>query len=213
MTRPVCHLEWTEKMRGWFAFGESDYKTGFELGQERTRRSSLMFRLTIGNDDVDRFLEDPNHDANARGWVKSEVLGGLRPVKKGTFNLFVDRPPASRRMLYRLFFSDAAGHPLTLSGYKDIHTPRLTAMWPETTTLYTKILSGCVQEGEGDPAALVGAGILHILPTDFAWQMTTFRARGPGAGTGRRGLAAFGGFFGGQLWDVYGPRWLGPGRA
>jgi cholesterol oxidase len=213
VTRPSCHVEWTEKMRGWFAFGERDYKTGFERGREKRRQSRLMFRLTIGTDDVDEFIEDPAHVADARGWVTSDVLGGRRCVEQGTFNLFVDAGLARKRMLYRLFFCDAAGHPLTLSGYKDIHTPRLTAMWPETTTLYTKILSGHVQATDEDRAPLVGAGILHILPTDFAWQMTTFRARSSDDGGGLRGLASFGGFFVRQLWNVYGPRWLGPARA
>jgi cholesterol oxidase len=213
MTRPICHVEWTEKMTGWFAFGESDYKTGYKRGQEDSRRSSVMFRLTIGTDDVDRFIEDPAHAADACGSITSDVLGGHLCVQKGTFNLFVDEGLASKRMLYRLFFCDAAGHPLTLSGYKDIHTPRLTAMWPETTTLYTKILGGHVGPAKEKGAPLVGAGILHILPTDFAWQMTTFRARSSGDGGALGGLASFGGFFVGQLWNVYGPRWLGPARA
>jgi cholesterol oxidase len=211
MSPPVYHVEWTEKMRGWFAFGERDYKTGSEHGRELG--NALMFKLTIGTDDVYRFIDDPCHEASARGWIKSDVLGGRRCVKQGTFNLFVDTGLASKRMLYRLFFHDAAGHPLTLAGYKDIHTPRLTAMWPETTTLYTKILSGHLDAAQENPTALVGAGILHILPTDFAWQMTTFRARSSDDGRGLRGLVSFGEFFVGQLWNVYGPRWLGPARA
>jgi cholesterol oxidase len=213
MTGARCHVEWTEKMRGWFAFGERDYHSGYGQGREDSRRSSLMFRLTLGTDDVYRFIDDPDHEADAHGWITSDVLGGRLAVEQGTFNLFKDAGLASKRMLYRLFFSDASGHPLTLSGYKDIRTPRLTAMWPETTTLYTKILSGHVQAVDEDGASLVGAGILRILPADFAWQMTTFRARTAGDGGGLRGLAAFGGFFVGQLWNVYGPRWLGPARA
>lgn len=213
MSRPPCHVEWTEKMRGWFDFGERDSRTGFERGKADCRRTDLMFRLTIATDDVDFFIEDPNHEADARGWITSDVLGGRLSVQRGKFNLFVDAGLASKRMLYRLWFSDAAGHPLTLSGYKDIRTPRLTAMWPETTTLYTKILSGHVQAADEDGAPLVGAGILRILPTDFAWQLTTFRTRSAGDTGGLRGLAAFGGFFVSQLWNVYGPRWLGPARA
>jgi cholesterol oxidase len=116
-------------------------------------------------------------------------------------------------MLYRLFFHDGVGRPLTLAGFKDPYTNRLKAVWPETTTLYTRILTGHVQEDEEDPAALVGCGILRILPIDFAWQMTTFRAGGPDIRASLGGLGAFGGFFVSQLWNVYGPRWLGPGRA
>jgi len=199
-------------MRGWFAFGTSNYQAGFESG--RAARSALMFRLTIAADDVHRFIEDPRHRSTASGWIKSDVLGGRRlPVECGTFNLFVDEGPASKQMLYRVFFSDAVGRPLTLAGFKDIYTNRLTAVWPETTTLYTRILNGHVEAPDENPDALVGCGILRILPTDFAWQLTTFRPRGPDLHAGLEGLAAFGKFFGSELWEVYGPRVLRPGRV
>jgi cholesterol oxidase len=173
-----------------------------------------MFRLTIGTADLYRFMKDPHHFANASGWIKSDVLGGRRlPVECGTFNLFVDEGPASKQMLYRLFFSDGVGRPLTLAGFKDIYANRLTAVWPETTTLYTRILNGHVEAADENPDALVGCGILRILPTDFAWQLTTFRAWGPDLRARLEGLAAFGKFFGSELWEVYGPRVRRPGRA
>lgn len=83
MSRPICRVEWTEKMRGWFAFGERDYQAGFERGQEESRRSRLMFRLTIGTDDVYEFLDNPAHEAEARGWITSDVLGGRLCVRQG----------------------------------------------------------------------------------------------------------------------------------
>ena len=44
---------------------------------------------------------------------------GLLPVERGVFNLFVaDDVPGRKRMLYRLFFRNGVGHPLTLSGFK-----------------------------------------------------------------------------------------------
>jgi len=165
-----------------------------------------MFRLTIATEDVHQFIHDPNHFATTWGWIKSDVLGGRLPVDYGTFNLFVVVGPESRQMRYRLYFSDRSGHPLTLAGFKDVHRNRVTALWPDTSTLYTRILNGHVEEGHEDPADLVGCGILHILPADFAVQMTTFRARGPDICAGLEGLAAFGEFFGSQLWKVYRPR-------
>lgn len=211
MSQPNSRLEWTEKMRGWFGFGKSNYQVGANCG--RAAGTALMFRLTIGTSDVDRFLQDPTHVADARGWIKSEALGGRLPVEHGAFNLFVEVKPSSKQMLYRLFFSDAVGRPLTLAGFKDIHTHRPTALWPETTTLYTRVLDGHVPDDQEDQATLVGCGVLRILPTDFAWQLTTFRAGGPALGAGLRGLAAFNKFFVGQLWEVYGPRVLSRRRA
>jgi cholesterol oxidase len=209
VSHPICRLEWTEKLRGWFAFGKSNYQAGAECG--RAAGTSVMLRLTIGTDDVYRLIDDSAHTAGARGWINSDALGGRLRVERGTLNLFVDS--SSKQMLYRLFFTDAVGRPLTLAGFKDIHTHQLTAVWPETTTLYTRILAGHVQQDNEDPATLVGCGILRILPTDFAWQMTTFRSRGPGGSAGLGGLAAFGKFFASELWEVYGPRMLSPRRA
>ena len=103
-------------------------------------------------------------------------------MQQGTFNLFVDAGPATRHMLYRLYFADATGRPLTLAGYKDVRPGPLTAVWPETSTLYARILAGHVpvpDGGSGTTEGLVGSGILRIRPPDFAWQLTTFRVHGP----------------------------------
>ena len=57
--------------------------------------------------------------------------------------------------------------------------------------------------GEEPEAELIATGILHILPRDFARQMTTFRVR-----PARRvdAIARFGAVFAGHLWKVYGGR-------
>src|SRR5262249_26290824 len=138
------------------------------------------------------------------GYVYSDVLGGRLPVERGVFNLFVDAGKANdkpaRRMLYRLWFSDSAGHPLTLTGFKDIKHPVSTFshvkdVWGETTTLYTKILAGHVEVGGDDEAPLIGAGILHIRPLGFAHQLSTLRVTGPDRSGRWRALRAFGGLF------------------
>jgi cholesterol oxidase len=131
------------------------------------------------------------------------------------FNLFVDagevNDEPARHMLYRLWFKDAVGHPLTLTGFKDIRHPvaalsHFKDVWGETTTLYTKILAGHVEVGGDHNAPHIGAGIIHILPLDFAHQLTTFRVKGPGLSGRWRAFQAFGGLFMGQLWEVFQPR-------
>jgi cholesterol oxidase len=119
-------------------------------------------------------------------------------------------------MLYRLWFTDAAGRRMTLTGFKDIKHPvavhsQLTDVWGDTTTLYTKILAGYVEAGGDDEAALIAAGILHIRPLDFAHQLTTFRVTGPGLSGRWRVFRAFVRLFLGQLWEVFAPR--SPRRA
>ena len=147
-------LQFTEKMIGAFTFGETDYRAGYDAGQGSG--SDLMFRLTIATDDVYAFIADPAHLAVAQGYVQSEVLGGRRTVDAGVFNLFVDEGPRTRHMLYRLYFSDATGRPLTLAGYKDVREGPITRVWPETSTLYVHVLAGHVPVTDGGATATEG---------------------------------------------------------
>ncbi len=199
-------LQFTERMTGAFTFTEADYQAGYEIGQKAGNR--LLFRLTIATDDMDSFLADPEHGAVATGYVGCDPLGGRLPVQQGTFNLFVVEGAATRHMLYRLYFADATGRPLTLAGFKDVRPGPLTAVWPETSTLYFRILDGHVpvtDGGSGTTEGLVGSGILRIPPADFAWQLTTFRVHGPTLGGRVRALDAFGQLFMSELWQVFNP--------
>jgi cholesterol oxidase len=199
-------LQFTERMTGAFAFAEADYQVGYQTGQKTSNR--LLFHLTIATDDVDSFIADPVHGAVATGYVSCDPLGGRLPVQEGTFDLFVDEGAAIRHMLYRLYFADATGRPLTLAGFKDVSPGPLTAVWPETSTLYFRILNGHVpvtDGGSGTTEGLVGSGILRIPLADFAWQLTTFRVHGPTFAGRVRALAAFGQLFISQLWQVFDP--------
>ena len=51
----------------------------------------------------------------------------------------------------------------------------------------------------------MGSGILRIPPADFAWQLTTFRVRGPDLSGRIRALDAFGQLFLRELWQVFAP--------
>jgi cholesterol oxidase len=202
MSGAITSLEFTEKMRGRVRFGATDPREGATPGPASAR---LMFRLTIEVLDVDRFVVDPALEASARGYVRCDALGGQLPVEHGVFNLFVaGDDPNERRMRYRLWFRDGAGHPLTLVGHKEVHDDRGFDLWSDTTTLFVRLLRGHV-EPDGDVGAEVSAaGVLRIRALDFAWQLTTFRARGPHVRSRLRALVSFGRVFLGNLWQVYG---------
>ncbi|TDC65398.1 GMC family oxidoreductase [Actinomadura sp. GC306] len=192
-------LSFTEEMKGFVTYGETDPR----IGELSDGRLPLSFRLTITADDADRFLTEPAHEARAEGWVDATGHGGRRPVEQGTFNLFVEDGPDDRRLMrYRLHYTDGAGRPLTLSGTKTVLHGPPTRIWPDTSTLYVRLLDGHVGEAGEDGAAVVGAGVLNIRLTDFARQLTTFRTSGP---DGLDSLLRFGRFFAGELWEVYGP--------
>ncbi|MFI0348827.1 GMC oxidoreductase [Actinomadura sp. 9N407] len=191
-------LSFTEEMKGFITSGTADPRAG-ELAEDRERFS---FRLTITAEDVDRFLAEPGHTARAEGWIDAAGHGGRRPVQRGWFDLFAPGGAEDRRLMkYRLYFTDGQGRPRTLAGHKNVLHGPPTRIWPDTSTLYARILDGHVEEGD-ETAPVLAAGVLHIQLTDFARQLTTFRTTGPG---GPAALLEFGRFFAGELWEVYGP--------
>jgi cholesterol oxidase len=204
MSQEKISLQFTEDMKGFVTFGETNYMDGHEQGQKDG--TGLEFHLTIKTDDIDRFVESPSHECSAIGYVYCEALGGELPVEKGTFNLFATTDDLNRRkMKYRLFFKDAEGNPVTLSGFKDVQDNIGLDIWPDTSTLYTNLFDGHVQADEEAAAAVMGAGILHIKISDFAKQLTTFRSNGATFAERAHAMARFGKLFAGSLWDIYAP--------
>jgi cholesterol oxidase len=194
-------LSFTEEMNGYYTDGETAPGPGEEAGRAAGR--SLGFRLTITVDDVERFLEEPEHTAQAEGWIDAAGCGGRCQVERGWFNLFSPGDGPDRRLMrYRLHFTDGTNRPRTLSGWKDIRRHPVTRVWPDTTTLYFRLLDGHVPDGDDDNAPIDGAGILRLGVDDFARQLTTFRTDGP---HGPSALERFAGFFLGELWDLYRP--------
>jgi cholesterol oxidase len=174
-------VEFTEKMRGFITFGEDDYDKGFRKGKKA--KTKCMFHLTITMDDIERFVAEPAHQGSAAGYVDCDALGGKLPVSRGWFNLFVDADEDGEErklMKYRLWIEDGEGHPITLNGFKEVKDDPGFDVWSDTTTLFTHILAGHVEPGPADEVGdageeIVATGILHVLPADFAVQMTTFR--------------------------------------
>jgi cholesterol oxidase len=104
-----------------------------------------MFHLTVTAADVDTFLASSAHLADAAGWIECAALGGRLPGGRGWFNLFTPGDSVNaRRMEYRLHFADAKGHPLTLSGRKEVHDDSVLDIWSDTSTLYYRVLAGHV---------------------------------------------------------------------
>ena len=195
-------LEFTEKMRGFITFGEDDFDKGFRAGKKA--KTALMFHLTVLMDDIERFIEDEQHPGTITGHVQSDALGGRLEVQQGWFNLFVEAGEHGERKLmkYRQFLADGEGHPITLRGFKEVEDDRGFDVWSDTSTLFTHIYAGHIDPEGDDTADIVATGILHIRPTDFAVQCTTFRVN-PAHRVDA--IGRFGALFAGDLWEVYGP--------
>jgi cholesterol oxidase len=217
MSRLPTSVRFTEEMKGHVALGETDFRAGADQG--RADGTFLMFHLTIEIPDMAAFHRDPLRGGTCQGWVGCEVLGGQLPVEHGEFNLFVDQGvPTDKRMRYRLWFRDGAGHPLTLTGFKVVRDHPGFDVWTDTSTLYTRVLRGHVEAADAFPtdlrpdvppptdgpaADIVASGVITIWKRDFLRQLTTFRASG-GPWRDRLGAVAdFGAVFVRQLGQVY----------
>ncbi|MBV9023789.1 MAG: GMC family oxidoreductase, partial [Streptomycetaceae bacterium] len=165
-------LQFTEEMRGSYTPGTSDPHTA----ERGTQREPLSFRLTVTADDVDTFLDQPDHEARVDGWIDSASLGGRRPVLRGSLRLFTD---GRRAMHYRLYFTDADDRPCTFAGHKDLARGTPLSLWTDTTRLPFRLLNGHVRESEDGDAEPLGAGTLRLGAADVARLLTTFRTTGP----------------------------------
>ena len=199
-TAAPASVQFTEEMLGHVTFDETDYNRG--ANADRPGASFFKFHLTIAVDDIARFGGDARREAGTFGWVESDALGGRLPVEHGVFNLFVDIEPGTKHMLYRLFFRDGVGHPLTMSGFKLVRDDAGFDVWRDTTTLFTRVYRGHVSAAEEADAELVASGVLRIRMRDFAKQLTTFRG-GPGPVAGLGAIARFGIIFMRQLFEAY----------
>ena len=139
--------------RTWLSFSEEMSGTCFPGASNggppavaRLLQEPLAFRLTITADDLERFLDEPEHSARAEGWIDAESIGGRRQIQRGWFNLFAPTGVPDRRLMwYRLQFDSALGQPRTLIGWKNVWHGALTRIWPDTSTLYFRLLAGHVR--------------------------------------------------------------------
>jgi cholesterol oxidase len=199
---PRPGLQFTETMRGFFSRdGSDDYETAERRGREQS--SPFEFTLTIATDDVQRMLEDADHEAAIFGTVTAPALSpSPLTVGAGVFNLFVRDPadPKTRLMRYRMRLTADDGNTFFFDGFKRIHDDPGLDMWADTTTLYIT-----VYEGETDAGSVLGRGVLHIHPHDFLRQMRTMRVTNAVSARQRLALSGrFGAYFTESLHDVYG---------
>jgi hypothetical protein len=198
-------LRFSEVMSGHVGLGAASYEDGSRGGE------AVRIEATIAVDDVNRFIADPAHLAMVRGRVVLPAFGSPAPIERGWFDLFPDAESGVGRMLYRLWFRDGAGNPLTLRGFKRVENNPGFDAWRDTTTLYVRVLSGHVEGREDivsaeDEAATLALGIARITLPGFFKQLTTFRSTAGSHIQEAGAVLRFGALFAGQLWRWYVPR-------
>lgn len=196
-------IEFTETMRGHFSKAVLD--DDYEAGEARGKKDGtiLEFKMTVHSDNLDDMLNNPKHQARLDGTVTCPSLSP-QPLKvsNGVFHLFIKgtKQVNTRLMTYDMVAKTVDGKSYRIDGFKTIHDDKHFEIWPDTTTLFTS-----VYDLNGHDEKLIGQGILHILPADFAVQMTTMKVTNAANPVeALAGLVKFGMFFAGALFETYG---------
>jgi len=197
MSTPEPGITFSETMKGAFALGETDPKAGAETGGQA--RTELAMHATVTVRDLDRFVEDPNHNGTLVGRIDFPPFGTGIPTGEGVFRLFSPADdPRTKLMVYELPFTHA-GKSYYLAGRKEVRDDPGFDLWKDTTTLFTRL-----HEGTDASGPVVGAGVLTLGVTDFTRVLAGMRAIDvDSAAEGARVIGKFGQFFAGELWKSY----------
>ena len=171
--QPKPTVQFTETMRGYFSKDEKeDFIKGYEQGEKNC--SPFMFTLTVQAEDIDLFVNEPNHLGFMAGSVIAPALSD-KPltISKGIFNLFVkdEDNHENKKMRYNMQLNTYDGRQYFFYGYKKVEDDKNLDLWSDTTVLYITVFDG------GDNSSpVLGKGVLKIIPIDFATQMGTIKA-------------------------------------
>ena len=203
-TEKQTSLEFTEQMKGHVTYGVDNPAQGAIASD----KIPLKVKLTIHVSDIDTFIEHRDHLASITGHVYLGDPGDGVELKTGRFNLFVDTERDTKRMYYLIHFLNAENSEQTLYGYKLIHNDEKFDIWSDTTTLYSYIFKGHLDDIPEDDVldSALASGIINIYMRDFLKQLTTFRVGAQSPLERLQGLKKFGMFFFGSLWEIYADR-------
>lgn len=194
-------VQFTETMRGYLGLGEmEDYDRGFEKG--RKEKSNFEFTLTIQTEDINDFVENPQHPARMIGSMLAPAVSP-HPLTalNGQFNLFIENPsdPERKKMDYKANLISVEGKNFYFEGFKDVFNDKVVDVWKDTTTLFITLYEGDSSEGK-----LLGKGKLVIRIADLVRQLKTVKAiHAQNRKEGFRAVTTFGKFFAGHVFDTY----------
>ncbi|TFV99479.1 alpha/beta fold hydrolase [Oxalobacteraceae bacterium OM1] len=197
-------IAFAEVMKGYASPGASTFEDGAALGRDAGHALSLHVTVRIA--DLAAFLAEDSHAGTLEGHVESALLGGVCPVQSGVFRLMPDTADLNRKvMYYAVKCVTPAGEPFTFVGRKQVQHDAPLDLWHDTTTLFTNVFRGHINPDQPELAEVWLTGIIGLGVMDFAQVLRGLRATDRKGRTSLEGLLAFGRFFAGKLWDVYGP--------
>lgn len=197
-------IEFAEVMSGYVSEKATMFADAYADGEQAGNAMALHVTVTIP--DVAVFLSEAEHAGTLSGHVDCALLGGICPVQSGTFRLMPNTADRDRKvMYYQVYATTPNGEQITFVGQKQVQHTAPLDMWHDTTTLFTNVFRGHVDPSKPAQAQCWLTGILSLGLLDFMKVLRGLSATGPDGKTSMAGLAAFGEFFAGKLWDVYGP--------
>lgn len=197
MTDARPGLTFSETMSGGFALDTDDPERGAERGQQND--TTLAMHASVYIEDMDAFVNDPDHEGRLTGTIEFDPLGGEVEATDGVFNLFSPGDEEDLKlMVYELAFTHE-GTPYYLAGKKKVRDDPGFDLWSDTTTLYTRL-----HEGHDASGPVVGAGILKLGVDDLVDLVSTMRATNAFSVSDKvEVFTTFGRLFMGELWDTY----------
>ncbi|HJV81068.1 alpha/beta fold hydrolase [Noviherbaspirillum sp.] len=197
-------IEFAEVMTGYVSAEATIFTDGYEDGEKAGHK--LALHVTVRIADLDAFLHTPDHAGTLTGHVDCALLGGICPVQSGTFRLMPNTADRDRKvMYYQVYCTTPQGEAVTFVGEKQVQHNAPLDMWHDTTTLFVNVFRGHVDPAKPALADLWVTGIISLGLGDFMQVLRGLRATDAKGNTSLKGLIAFGEFFAGKLWDVYGP--------
>lgn len=197
-------IEFAEVMKGYVSAEATTFADGYADGEKAGHTMALHVTVRIA--DLDAFLHHDDHAGTLTGHVDCPLLGGICPVESGTFRLMPNTADRDRKvMYYQVYCTTKSGERVTFVGQKQVQHTAPLDLWHDTTTLFVNVFRGHVDPAKPAQALLWVTGIIGLGLWDFMQVLKGLRATDPKGETSIAGLAAFGSFFAGKLWDVYGP--------
>ncbi len=197
MTTRSPGIIFSETMSGGFSLNTDDPETGKKQGNRAG--TELAIRVEASIDDIDRFIEEPNHPGHLAGSIDFAPLGMNMKADKGVFNLFSPAEESDTKyMIYELAFEHLSQQ-YYLAGKKIIRDDLMMDLWDDTTTLYTLLYKGRDTSGEVVGAGVLTLGVKELLELISSMEVTHLLLNTDKLST----LSKFGRFFIGELWDTY----------
>lgn len=196
--KDLMALSFRETMQGPFALGVTDPEEGRKKGM--ADGTSLALHGNIRIDAFDRFANEASHAGALLGTVDCNAAPFAKAMSaaSGVFNLFSPgKDKALKHFIYEMAF-EHEGKPYYLAGRKDVRQGS-GRLWPDTTTLYTRL-----HEGKDAKGKVIGAGVLSLGVAELTALLRTIEVHNAASEAERLGVTIrFGRLFLGELWDSY----------